>query len=69
MAPVDALPPAWRALVHEYGRNVVLNLFEDDMSVEDAADHLWLWRSTRQRQWLATDYITPKVRRSFGMGE
>lgn len=69
MAPIDAMPAAWRALVHEYGRQKVLNLYQSGIDVEDAVDELWLWRSARQQQWLSTDYITPKVRRSFGMDD
>lgn len=65
MEPIDALPPEWRALVHEYGRNRVLQFREDGLSLEDAADELWLHRKQRQQQWLKTDYITPRARQSF----
>ena len=29
MARLDALPPAWRKLVHEYGANIVIALIDE----------------------------------------
>jgi hypothetical protein len=65
MSFVDALPPGWRALVHEYGFKAVCQAKEDGHSLEGAQDVLWMARSARQAQWLATDMITPRVVRSF----
>jgi hypothetical protein len=58
MRAVDGLPRPWRKLVHEYGLKQVLACREDGLSLEDADDALWMGRSSRQAQWLATDYLT-----------
>jgi hypothetical protein len=62
MQAIDSLPAAWRVLVHEYGFKAVMQAREDGHSLEDATDQLWMDRSSRQAQWLATNYIT---KRSF----
>jgi hypothetical protein len=57
MAPIDALPVAWRHLVHEFGREIVL-VMRDEF---DDPDMAWMAlearRSRRQDEWLATDYV------------
>ena len=65
MRAVDQLPPSWRKLVHEYGVTQVLACREDGLSLQDADDALWMGRSARQAQWLATNFITPKLVRGF----
>jgi hypothetical protein len=62
MRQIDRLPPKWRALVHEYGVVGVMACREDGLSLADADDALWMARSARQAQWLATNYIS---KRSF----
>lgn len=61
MRAIDAMPDGWRALVYEYGFVAVADLY-GDMDLEDADDALWLQRSAKQAQWLATDFIS---KRSF----
>jgi len=58
MRIVDEMKPAWRALVHEYGLTAVLAVRDDGLSLRDADDALWMARSARQAQWLATNYIS-----------
>lgn len=58
MRAVDGLPKGWRKLVHEYGFKAVLACREDGLSLADADDALWMARSARQAQWLATNYLT-----------
>lgn len=65
MRAVDQLPTSWRKLVHEYGVTQVLACREDGLSLQDADDTLWLGRSARQAQWLATNYVTAKTIRGF----
>lgn len=62
MSVVDAMKPGWRKLVHEYGFKAVCQAIEDGNSLEEADDALWMQRSARQANWLATDYVT---KRSF----
>jgi hypothetical protein len=61
---VDPLPVEWRELVHEYGLRIVQAIRAESSSIEEAKVMLEHWRRTRQRDWLATDYIT---KRSFRM--
>jgi hypothetical protein len=61
---VDPLPPQWRELVHEYGLRIVQAIRAESSSIEEAKVMLKHWRTMRQRDWLATDYIT---KRSFRM--
>jgi hypothetical protein len=63
---VDGLPKKWRGLVYEYGFQNVMVLYNADMNLSDADDALWMQRSARQAEWIATNYITPRVRRSYG---
>jgi len=68
MAAADRLPAEWRALVHEYGLVIVLALWDEGhRDASEVEPMLQSWRESRQDQWLATDYITAKTRRSFGM--
>lgn len=63
MAPIDALPPPFRKLVYEYGRNVTLALVESGTKDEQEAEfQLASMRWQRQEQWLKTDYIPPGTR-------
>lgn len=66
MAQIDRLPKTWRALVHEYGFKATMALHNDGVGYDDASDALWMMRSAKQAQWLATDFITPRVARSYG---
>lgn len=63
---VDSMPKKWRALVHEYGFVSVVALYDDGVSLSDADDAMWMMRSARQAEWLSTNYITPRVIRSYG---
>lgn len=65
MRDVDRLPRKWRALVYEYGYSIVSAMCEDGMSLADADDALWMRRSAKQAEWLATDYVTKKTRSYF----
>lgn len=65
MRSVDAMKPGWRALVHEYGFNAVMACREDGLSLSDADDVLWMVRSARQAQWLATNYVTKRSVKSW----
>jgi hypothetical protein len=65
MRQIDALAPEWRALVHEYGVKAVCGAPDDGLSIEDAADQLWMQRSARQAQWLACDYITKRSQKAW----
>lgn len=60
MSIIDGLPKPWRALVHEYGFKAVMQCREEGNSLEDAEDALWMQRSSRQAQWLSTNYITQR---------
>lgn len=62
MRDIDALSPAWRKLVHEYGYKNVMAQIDDGHGVDEAADQLWMQRSAKQAQWMATNYVT---KRSF----
>lgn len=62
MSAIDRLSKDWRALVHEYGYKAVMGCIEDGLDLQDAGDALWMQRSARQAQWLATDFIS---KRSF----
>lgn len=68
MMVVDGLSPRLRALVHEYGIAIVAALIADGYhDSEELSDMLETWRERRQAEWLATNYITPRTRRSFGL--
>jgi hypothetical protein len=58
MAALDALSPAFRALVHDFGAQIVSRMIGD--GYENAAELrgvLETWRERRQEEWLRTDYI------------
>lgn len=65
MQAVDAMPRAWRALVHEYGGGIVRNLREDGLDVLMAEVTLEQRREKRQAELLAQDHITPRVIEGF----
>lgn len=68
MQAVDALPRKWRALVYEHGALVVLEMYDDGNGPFDAFTAevmLEQRREKRQREWLATNFITPRARKSF----
>jgi hypothetical protein len=65
MRDVDRLPPKWRELVYEYGYTVVTTLRAAGLSLADADDALWMRRSAKQAEWLATDYVTAKTRKNY----
>jgi len=59
MYPIDNLPPPWRRLVHEYGRNIVLQMYEQYGFIDDLSEHqrveigtaaLIEWRERRQNE-------------------
>lgn len=56
MTAIDRLSKGWRELVYEYGYNAVMNCIDDGLGLEDADDALWLQRSAKQAQWLATTW-------------
>lgn len=56
MAALDTLHPAMRALVHEYGAQIVSRMIGDGYNDPSALrDALETWRERRQEQWLKTD--------------
>lgn len=69
MAPIDALPEAFRKLVYEYGRNATLALVQSGVKDPlEAEFQLSTIRWQRQEQWLKTDYIPPGTRFRDGSG-
>lgn len=69
MAAVDSLKPEYRALVHEYGLVIVAKCLNDCdySSAEALREQLEGWRVGLQTEWLATDYVTEKLREGFGV--
>jgi hypothetical protein len=69
MKVVDALAPAYLALVHEFGAVIVLKSIDegDNLTPEILRADLETWRQRRQEQWLRTNYVTAKTRRSFNV--
>ncbi len=66
----ERVSPAFRALMHEYGFQIVAQSMDDGARNPDVlrAD-LEAWRDRRQQQWLATDYVGTATRESlFGAG-
>ncbi len=64
MAHVDALPPDFRALVHEYGITIVLGILDEAdvaLSADEVRAMLEGWRMKRQEQWLRTDYVSRRA--------
>jgi hypothetical protein len=47
MRAIDEMPPAWRRLAYEYGRNIVV-AFYSESTVQGAAEDLEVWRDRRQ---------------------
>lgn len=63
MRPIDGLKPAFRALVHEFGAIIVLQMIGEGYDKPDELRPvLEGWRERRQEKWLATDYLL----KSFG---
>jgi hypothetical protein len=65
MRDIDGMSKQWRALVHEYGYRVVSTMRDGGMSIKQADDALWLRRSNKQAEWLATNYITAKTAHNY----
>jgi hypothetical protein len=54
MERLDRMPPAWRALVYEFGAAVVFGMIEDGhRSAAKLRLELEAWRDRRQDEWLA----------------
>lgn len=65
----ERLSPECRALVHEYGWTIVSKSL-DEMDWHDAdalRSDLETWREREQAKWLRTDYVTPRLRKSFNV--
>lgn len=66
MLDIDRLKPRMRALVYEYGAVIVGAMLDDGArDVDQMEIDLKFWRWRKQEEWLATDYITAKVRESL----
>jgi hypothetical protein len=66
MASIDCLSSDMRALVHEYGAVIVGQMLDDGyQNADELGDILRRWRERRQEQWLATNYITARMREGF----
>lgn len=61
MTHIDHMPPEWRALVHEYGAVIVSRIMAEASSLEEAREMLAYWRSQRQAEWLATNYVSARL--------
>jgi hypothetical protein len=54
MERIDRLPPAWRALVHEFGWTVVGGMIDDGhRCAATLRSELEAWRERRQERWLS----------------
>jgi hypothetical protein len=63
---VDGLSPAFRKLVYEFGLIIVSNMISEGYTrPAQLKSILEAWRSRRQEEWLATDYIMPATSRSM----
>ena len=63
MTVIDALDPQFRALVYEFGFNIVTAMIEDGAhNAEALRCDLETWRGRRQAQWLATDFQIDRAR-------
>lgn len=63
MGAIDAFPPELRALVYEYGFNIVVAMTEE--GAPDLAMLRWqleTWRNRRQEQILSTDHHIDRAR-------
>ena len=66
MAWVDKRTPAMRALIHEFGLVVVADMYTDGHTrAAELRPILESWRSRRQEEWLATNYIANRTGRSM----
>lgn len=65
MQAVDAMPPAWRALVYEFGGVIVRHLHDGGLDAFSAEITLEQRREKRQAELLAEDHITPRVIEGF----
>lgn len=64
MQDIDRMRPAMRALVREYGYKIVRDMIDDGYhDAEELGELLRVWRSRKQAEWLATDYIKPAASR------
>jgi hypothetical protein len=65
----ERLSPDCRALVHEFGWDIVAKSLDEADHVDVAAlrRELETWRDRRQAQWLRTDYVSGRLRRSFNV--
>lgn len=60
MSRIDAMKPAMRALVHEFGFVIVaksLDLAGRSVNADALRSDLETWRERRQEEWLRTDYM------------
>jgi hypothetical protein len=64
MSRIDRMPKGFRALVHEFGFNIVAAMMDDGYDdPSQLRTVLEGWRDRRQAEWLATNYLIP--RRAF----
>jgi hypothetical protein len=62
MEAIDQLPKSFRPLVYEFGLVIVVAMWND--GYHDARELRGILESRRdrlQREWLATDYVTPAI--------
>jgi hypothetical protein len=58
MRAVDGMKPKMRALVHEFGAQIVSRMIGDGYDNPDALrGALETWRQRRQAEWLKTDFL------------
>jgi hypothetical protein len=54
MERLDRMPPAWRALVHDFGWTIVDAMIADGhRNAANLRQELEAWRERKQEQWLA----------------
>jgi hypothetical protein len=69
MAEIDALPKAWRSLVHKFGWQICAALINDGVTNAQAAyEMLIVWRERRQVELLATDHFVRRDVNREGAG-
>lgn len=49
MRAIDEMPPAWRRLAYEYGRNITVAMYAESTAQGAAAD-LEIWREREQER-------------------
>lgn len=65
MKTIDRMSPAMRALVREFGFVIVSEMIDEGYTnARELKPLLETWRSRRQEEWLATDYLMK--RKAFG---